>query len=117
LRRGFKFQGKDVAIYRLFHNENLEGNGLRVLTPLVEELGHLQSQRSVFTWLDSEIYFELQGFLDNTGKGDLLTKIILSDQVVFDGLRDLAAHGIDHRLLFPDLTGAALFANTRWDIF
>jgi hypothetical protein len=33
--------------------------------------------------------------------------MIISDQAVIDGLRDLKAHGIDHRLLFPDLLGAA----------
>jgi len=111
-----EFSGREVAIYRLFHNQQLEGDGLRVLKPLVDELGRMQGQRSVFTWLDSETFFELQGFLDNTGRGNLLIQIILSDQAVLDGLRHLSAHGIDHRLLFPDLSGAALYANTRWDI-
>jgi hypothetical protein len=111
------FSGKEVAIYRLFHNEKLEGDGLRVITPLVDELGRLQGQRGLFTWLDSEEYFELQGFLDNTGRGDLLTQIIISDQAILDGLRDLDAHGINYRLLFPDLIGAALDANTKWNIF
>ena len=110
------FTGKAVAIYRLFHNQQLEGDGLRVIRPMVDELGRLQSQRGLFTWLDSEEYFELHGFLDNTGRGDLLTQIILSDQAILDGLRDLDAHGIDYRFLFPDLTGAALAANTKWDI-
>jgi hypothetical protein len=77
----------------------------------------MHGQRGLFTWLDSERFFELQGFLDNTGRGDLLTQIVISDQAVMDGLRDLKAHGIDHRLLFPDLFGAAKYANTRWDIF
>lgn len=112
-----EFSGREVAIYRLFNNKQLVGEGLRVVKPLVDELGRMQQQRSVFTWLDSEKFFELQGFLDNTGRGDLLTQIILSEQTVLDGLGDLSAHGIDHRLLFPDLTGAALYANTRWDIF
>jgi hypothetical protein len=111
-----EFSGGKVAIYRLFHNQKLEGDGLRVLKPLVDELGRMQGQRGVFTWLDSETFFELQGFLDDTGRGGLLTQIILSDQAVLDGLRDLSAHGIDHRLLFPDLAGAAKYANTRWDI-
>lgn len=110
------FDGKEVAIYRLFHNQQLEGDGLRVVKPIVDELGRLQGQRGVFTWLDSEDYFELQGFLDNTGRSDLLTQIILSDQAVLDGLKDLDAHGIDYRLLFPDLTGAALASNAKWNI-
>ena len=114
--RGMAFKGHEVAIYRLFHNEQLEGDGLRILSPLVDELGRMHAQRSVFTWLDSERYFELQGFLDDTGKGELLTQIKISDQALLDGLRDLKSHGIDHRLLFPDLAGAAQFANSNWDV-
>jgi hypothetical protein len=102
---------KGVAIYQLFHNQQLEGDGLRVVKPIVDELGRLQSQRGVFTWLNSENYFELQDFMDKNGRGDLLVKITLSLHVVEDGLSDLDKHGIDHRLLFPDLTGAALAAN------
>jgi hypothetical protein len=73
------------------------------------------SATGLFTWLDSETFFELEGFCGHTGRGDLLTKFIISDQAVLDGLRDLKAHRIDHRLLFPDLNGAAEHANTRWD--
>jgi hypothetical protein len=91
----------------LFHNSQLEGDGLRVVQPTVEELGRMHGQRGLFTWLDSEEYFELQGFLDHKGRGGLLTKVIISEQAVSDGLHDLAEHGIDYRLLFPDLQGAA----------
>jgi len=113
---GIQFNGKAVAIYRLFHNEMLEGDGLRVVQTLVDELGRMQGQRGLFTWLDSEEFFELQGFLDHTGRGDLLTQFIISDQAVLDGLRDLKKHGMDRRLLFPDLEGAAEHANTLWDV-
>jgi hypothetical protein len=57
----------------------------------------MHGQRGLFTWLDSERFFEWQGFVDNTGRGDLLTQVIISDQAVMDGLRDLKAHGIDAR--------------------
>ena len=106
---------ESITIYRLCHTERLEGDGLRVLQPQLDELGRLQHQRGLFTWLDSETYFELQGFLDNTGRGDLLTQITLSADVLGDGLRDLDTHGIDYRMLLPDLTGAALDANARAD--
>lgn len=114
---GLTFQGRKISLYRLFHNEHLEGNGLRVLRPTVDELGRMHGQRGLFTWLDSEQYFELQGFLDNTDKGNLLTKILISDQALLDGLRDLKAHGIDYRLLSPDLDGAARHANGMWDYY
>jgi len=114
---GIVFNGREVALYRLFHNETLEGDGLRIVRPTVHELGRMHGQRGLFTWLDSERFFELQGFLDNTGRGELLTQIIISDQAVIEGLRDLKAHGIDYRLLYPDLFGAAKNANTLWDLF
>lgn len=114
---GIVYSDQKIAIYRLFHNDQLEGDGLRVLRPMVDELSRMHGQRSVFTWLDSEKYFELQGFLDNTGRGDLLTRVVISDQAVMDGLRDLRAHGIDYRQLFPDLFGAAKHANALWDVF
>jgi hypothetical protein len=107
------FGGEEVAIYQLVHRSKPELGNLRVVKPAVDELGRLQGQRSVFTWLDSEEYFELQGYLDNTGMGDLLTQIILSGNALRDGLRDLDKHGIDYRLLFPDLAGAALAANAK----
>ena len=110
-----RFQGREISLYRLFHNEQLEGNGLRVLRPTVDELGRMQGQRGLFTWLDSERYFELRGFLDNTGKGNILTQILISDQALLDGLQDLKTHGIDYRLLLPDLDGAARHANAIWD--
>ncbi|MBL8156107.1 MAG: hypothetical protein JNM70_18150, partial [Anaerolineae bacterium] len=103
--------GTEIAVYRLFHNNQLTGDGLRITTPVVDELARMQNQRGIFTWLDSEEFFELQGFMDNTNRGDLLTQILLSDFAIWDGLRDLHDHGIDYRSLFPDMAGAALHAN------
>lgn len=114
---GMTYSGRSVAVYRLFHNEKLEGDVLRVIRPTVDELGRMHGQRGLFTWLDSERFFELQGFLDHTGRGDLLTQITISDQALIDGLHDMKAHGIDYRLLFPDLHGAAQHANTLWEFF
>lgn len=51
---GLVFEGQEVAVYRLFHNEQIERDGLRVVRPLVDELGRMQAQRGVFTWLNSE---------------------------------------------------------------
>lgn len=118
IRRGgsIVFDGNSVAVYRLFHNNELEGDGLRIVRPKVDELGRIHGQRGLFTWLDSEVFFELQGFLDHTNKRHLLTRIILSDQALLDGLWDLHTHGTDYRLLYPDMEGAALHANTRFDI-
>ena len=112
---GVSFPGKQVAVYRLLHNEQLEGDDFRVIRPIVDELGRMHGQRGLFTWLNSETFFELQGFLDYTNRGNLLTRILISDQAVIDGLRDLTAHGIDYRTLFPDMVGAALHANMEFE--
>jgi len=109
---------KNVAIYRLSDNGHLEGDGLRVVKPILDELGQMHSQRGLFTWLDSERFFELEGFLEDRNRGDLLKRILLSEQALDAGLHDLEAHGIDHRTLFPNLYGAATYANLRleWPI-
>jgi hypothetical protein len=39
----------EIAVYRLFHNEQLEGEGLRVIKPTVDELGRMHGQRGLFT--------------------------------------------------------------------
>ena len=113
---GISWAGREIALYRLFDNGQLQGDGLRVLRPTVEELVRMHGQRGLFTWLDSEEFFELQGFVDNTARDELLTKCTISDQAVMDGLIDLRSHGIDYRLLFPDLEGAARHANARWEV-
>jgi hypothetical protein len=73
----------------------------------------MQGQRGLFTWLESEKYLELQGFLEDTGRGRLLKQLPISDEALFDGLRHMRAHGMDYRLLFPDLAGAAMYANAK----
>ena len=83
------FGTTSFAVYRLFHNEDLEGDGLRVVRPSVDELGRMHGQRGLFTWLKSETYFDLEGFCDDTGRGDLLTQFIISDLAVLEGLGDL----------------------------
>jgi hypothetical protein len=99
----------EIAIYKL---QPFEGDGLHIVKVTLDELGTIHSQRALFTWLKSTKYFELQGFLEDTGRGDLLTRILLSRDAFHDAYLDLDAHGIDYRLLFPDLGGAARAANT-----
>lgn len=94
---------------------NLQGNGLRKVEVMLDELASLHAQHSIFTWLDSEKFFDLQSFLQSEGKGDLLTKILLSQDAFSHAYYDLDAHGISYRLLFPDLRGAALAANTLYE--
>lgn len=75
----------------------------------------MQQQRGLFTWIKAREYFDLQKLLDDTGRGHLLTQGRVQGGVpsalIPQALRDLALHGIDHRLLFPDMYGAARYAN------
>jgi hypothetical protein len=104
------------AMYRLSHTAELQSDDLRVVKTPIDELGSMQQQRGLFTWIRSDRFFELQGLLDNTGRGDLLTMGVVSAKLIPDALHDLALHGIDHRLLFPDLYGAASHANSGLDL-
>jgi hypothetical protein len=109
---------QNVAVYRLYIKE-LEPNGLlwkgsklRLIRAEVDELGRMHEQQGLFTWLESEDFFELEGFLKKSGHLDWLERAIISGDAVRQGLDDLREHGIDYRLLFPDLEGAAKHTNT-----
>jgi hypothetical protein len=101
------------ALYRLSHSTRLEDESLRIVRTPIDELGRMQQQRGVFTWVRSEAHLDLQSLLDETGRGDLLTQASVSTEVIPRALRDLELHGIDHRLLFPDMYGAAAHANAH----
>jgi hypothetical protein len=101
------------AMYRLAHGDRLEDQLLRVVRTPIDELGHMHQQRGLFTWIRSDRHFDLRTLLDQTGRGDLLTIAEVSAEVIPQALRDLDLHGIDHRLLFPDMYGAAAYANVH----
>ena len=102
---------QEVTMYRLVHDRRLDGDGLRVLKVHVDEVPRLHDQRGIFTLLESDEYFDLRHFLEETGRGDLLTRITLAGEALREGAIDLDDNGIDYRRLFPDLSGAALHAN------
>jgi hypothetical protein len=103
------------AIFRLTHSPELAGlelpDHLTIVRTPIDELGRLQQQRGLFTWIRSNRYLELQGLLDDTGRGHLLTQLVVAPSVIPEALDDLELHGIDHRMLLPDVYGAATHAN------
>ena len=105
-----------VAVYRLQYQPEMLGDLLRLVEPNVDELPRMHRQRGVFTILESDKYFEIEGFCRDSGRAAMLTRVILSDRAIRDGILDLVEHGIDHGLLFPDLGGAALAANLAVDL-
>lgn len=100
------------AMYRLCHNSELASDDLLVVKTPIDELGRMQQQRGLFTWIKAPNYYDLQRILDDTERGHLLTQGRISTALIPQALRDLKLHGIDHRLLFPDLYGAARHANS-----
>lgn len=108
------------AIYRLSACPSLlaarDDDGLSVVRTPIDELGRMQQQRGLFTWVRSHRYFDLRELLDASGRGELLVQASVSIALIPTALRDLDLHGIDHRLLFPDMYGAAGYANAMIDI-
>jgi hypothetical protein len=105
--------GARFAMYRLADCARLADDSLKVVRTPIDELGRMQQQRGLFTWIRSEEHFDLGELLEATGRGDLLTQALVAADVIPRALHDLDLHGIDHRLLFPDLYGAAGYANAQ----
>jgi hypothetical protein len=109
-----KFSGESCAVYRLMICDPIEAlasKGLRVIRPHHEELSRMHNQRGLFTWLDSACHRDLEGFLAEQESLSYLKKFVIPDTVALEAYRDLHNFGIDWRLMYPDLTGAALAAN------
>lgn len=110
----FADRDRPFAIFRLTVDDRLLGPGdVAIVDRPIEELSRLHRQRGVFTWIRQGCHFDLNSLLEATGRGDLLVKGTLSPALVEEALRDLDSHGLDFRLLFPDLEGAARDANAR----
>lgn len=103
--------GERFAMYRLCHSEKLAGKDLAVVRTPIDELGRMQQQRGLFTWIKAKKRYDLLSVLEESGRGDLLTQARVSSSLIPRALHDLELHGIDHRLLFPDMYGAARYAN------
>ena len=59
---GISFGGRAVAVFRLFHNEHLEGDGLRVVRPLVDELGRMHDNEACLPGWTRTPSLSLRGF-------------------------------------------------------
>jgi hypothetical protein len=114
-----KVSGASCAVFRLElcdPIEALSSRGLKTIRPEVDELSRMHGQRGLFTWLESAEYLDLESFLQHHGASSYLTKFVLPDKLAIEAYRDLCNFGIDWRVLYPDLTGAALAANAAQEI-
>jgi hypothetical protein len=77
----------------------------------VEELRRMQGQRGHFTMMGSSKHLTIESLLNANKDIHCLKKYIISDRCLRDALQHLLLHGIDYKLIYPDLEGAAKHAN------
>ncbi|MCQ9036814.1 FRG domain-containing protein [Vibrio alginolyticus] len=91
---------------------------VKIVKPLSDENSRLVSQRGLFTRgpnnMDLETWFKK--FNKNENQYANLMKITIPSIGVQDCLRYLNRMNINHSTLFPDLTGASEFCNTKLKI-
>jgi len=84
---------------------------IRIVSKRYDSVGRLVAQKGVFTWLHSESYLDLVVYLGVHSSLEHLARFILKGHAIVDAVADLDAHGIDWRLVYPDVHGAALATN------
>jgi hypothetical protein len=116
--RGVRIKPNDaIALYRLdAPPEMVDGQSpfrdLKVVLDRYDGVGRLAAQHGLFTWLTSSTCLCLDEYLDSIDELGRLKRYILKGKAIADAAKDLDAHGIDWRTVFPDVNGAALSANT-----
>lgn len=102
----------DVAIYRLDYGRHLDLTGILLHDNLwLPDLHRLHRQAGVFTQLDGSVAYEIEGACVRGNEPGSIKKYVIDKTIVESALRDLRAHGVDFNLVYPDVEGAALFAN------
>lgn len=72
----------------------------------------LRAQRSVFTMLNHKEHIDIESYLQDRGLAGYLTRFELNGWQVGHALASLDLMNITYAALFPDITGAAIHANT-----
>jgi hypothetical protein len=106
---------QDVAVYRLEYRSDLQAAGLRLHEDIwVPELHRMHRQHGVFTEIDDNFRtFEVEGLCQRTSGREALHRFVIDKRIAKDALADLRAHGLDYHIIYPDLEGAALYANSQ----
>ena len=106
---------RDVAVYRLEYNAGLRDAGLLLHDDIwLPELQRMHRQHGVFTEIqDGDRTFEVEGLCTKAGQLAALHRFVIDKRAAKEALADLRAHGLDYNIIYPDLEGAALYANSQ----
>jgi hypothetical protein len=106
---------QDVAVYRLTYDQHLRDAGLRLHEDIwLPELQRMHRQHGVFTEIDDgDRTFEVEGACIKAERPQALRRFIIDKKIAKEAMADLRAHGLDYHIVYPDLEGAALYANSQ----
>lgn len=105
-----------VAIWKMSPSVEkvLKANDFKILKNIsIPELARVYTQQSIYTSLDNDEIFELEGYFKHHNVCQYLEKITIPESEVRKAVKDLSLMNIGYRTLFTDLSGAAKEANTR----
>jgi len=95
---------------RVFREGAFERVKVRQFDPVSRRLNH---QEAEFTRLTDGKHCDVQSYLDDAGLVGALVRYDLCTTCASEALTDLHDQGIHHAFLFPDVEGAAKYANMR----
>jgi FRG domain len=86
--------------------------GIHVLKPRIHALHRMRGQHGLFTRVTSIECFDLEHALKLAGaRDDVLFRVLVSDWCLNEAIDTFHSFGLDWSTLFPELEGAAQFAN------
>lgn len=108
--------GKPIRVWGLRFWEPIEvSDEFTVVRVVPRTAARQHAQRGVFTKLRTRHHQDVESYLTQRGLAHCLEVYDIPREVSLDGLRDLELMNITPAVLFPDLAGAALQANTDVD--
>jgi hypothetical protein len=107
----------EVALYRLEAGEDMQASSaqfseLKLVWTKYDVIGRLLAQKGLFSWLQSSTQLDLVDYLGSIDELGRISRYILRGQAILEAIDDLESHGIDWRLVYPDVDGAALCTNS-----
>jgi hypothetical protein len=109
-----KLPSGPVAIWGLTLAQEVHAAGGLILSEWRKDVFYRQrAQRGLFTRLKSEIFVDVESYLENIGCAHFLCRIEIPGSEAARALLDLHAMNIHEASLFPDTNGAASQANLQ----
>lgn len=101
-----------VSVWELNIMENMLVEDEFELHSTLNDRSHNQkSQQGVFTYLNHEVYIDVESYLQSRKLSDYLIRYDIPSQDMMSAIIDLHKMNINYLTLFPDLYGAAKYSN------